>query len=959
MSKKNEMEISVNIFQSELFSMINGLVWKDKYAANKNEIGVDQKIVDQFMAVNRGLLTFDSIYQFDIDALKACGFVGEQLERCLENKYYIPESMRDIATKAHCNELLKKDIITGRYVHYEEMNNYYRMLYGLPNIGDTDYIYNTKYDDIDKTIPIHELDITDRYTLEERGYIAELIKQYPKKKYLKHIASKMVDPYKARSAERFDILWLNTSETVNMSTAFLDVYDNCRQTVIRTYYRSDFGKTNEMYEGFIAMSILFMAINLMFYKYLETDVTRDFFDVESLRYVYESYGVPFYPQIPISLHKKIVKNINILLSYKGSTRVFYKLFDLFGYGHMDIYEYYMIKIHKTASDGTPIFTRKENGEYEPDADYDIKFGEVKLYEDPPLELSNPANHLSYTEMTSSDPYWVSDSNLMDKLMQEKFNFRETKYLGIKTVFDLMEIVYESAYFFKIILDNKQLLEKTLIFFGGTNTFYNIFDITIYIAAVICKKHGYEGLISSQLPIVSKLLGFNFKANMSEIRKDCLANDALKNDTALIEMLRTMNVSSLSSINLVLKRIEDLRKFLYDRMWEAKTEKVYTAYRDLCNTLLVSDFVADVFKKRNGEMAESFSDLLKDISIDLYMRMSSDIFDPDEELDSLFILFEKSFSNLEWIKYSDGIDLGPLMEQLFLLLRFFKSAKAELTDYRIVYTISKPESNFIKFIGEIVSEEHYILGPDDKFEWLTDLVKLYETIVHTEWFTKLKDDYQHLFELTFIDDKFEEIKDDLILSITKVKDTQAILYLSDYITKAKTWTDLYSVLGLKDCSHLFSEDILYPTILYMLDDSFLVLKVLIYMIEEIDCRPESVINWETVIAEIAETVVDVIGKQRTELWLKDILLEMHTTPVESGFNILTDSIFHTGIESWYHSSINFQTKIMEIYEATHRLRTSWNLTAHLNGVDENSDINDTTAVFHDTLHLIYEKKFPED
>lgn len=953
MSKKNVMEISVNIFQCELLAMVKDIVWKDKYTANLYENNTDPKIVDQFLAVNRGLLTFDSIYQFDINALKAVGFVGDILEQCLENKYYIPEDMRDLASKAHCNELLKKDQITGRYIHYKEMNNYYRRLYGLPDIEDTDYIYNTKYDDIDKTTPIHELPITDRYTLEERGYIDELIKKYPKKKYLKYIASKMIDPYKSRTADRFDILWINTTGTANMNQAFLDVYDNCRQTVIRTYYRSDMGKSNELYEGFIAICILFMSINLMFYKYLETDITRDFFDIESLKYVYESYGVPFYPLIPINLHKKIVKNINILLSYKGSTRVFYKLFDLFGYGQIDIYEYYMLKIHKVSSDGTPIFNYDKDGNPKPEDDYNIKFGEVKLYEDPPLELADPGNHLDYTEMTSNDPYWVSDPALLDKLMKEKFNFLETKYLGIKTVFDMLEIVYESAFFYKIILDNRYLLEKTLIFFGGTNKFYNIFVITIYIAAIICRKHGYEGVISSKLPIVSKIIGYNFKADITLIRKDCMEDDILKNDNELFEYLLSINVNSLDSINRALDKIRDLKKFLLDRMWRSKTEEVYTAYRDLYQTLITSDFIEDVFKKKNGEVAESFSELLKDLSIELYVRMTSDGFDLDEELDSLFILFEKSFESLKWIRYSDGLDLGPLLEQLFLLLKFFKSAKVELTDYRIVYMISKPEANFIKFIGEIMSQEHSILGPDDRFDWLTDLVRLYEKIVYADRFMKIKDDYQHILELKMIDDKFDKIKDELIECITKVRDTQAIIYISDYLTHVKSWTDIYSKLGIEDCNHLFSEDVLYPTIFYILDDSLLILKTLIYMIEECDRRPESIINFNTRIHDIVEWIIDIIGKQRTELWLTDLLLEAHFIIYPDHFNYLIDKCNHLFSHVFVDDQfIELKDKIFSCIEKFRIPSTILQLSDYIR--NESSDDIISSLTLSDCAHIFSEE-----
>lgn len=97
------------------------------------------------------------------------------------------------------------------------------------------------------------------------------------------------------------------------------------------------------YESFIAMSILFMALNYMNYKYLDVDIDRDFYDLDSLKLIYEAYGVPFYEDIPLTYHKRIVKNINRLIKYKGSNKVFVELCDLFDYDILGIYQYYLLK----------------------------------------------------------------------------------------------------------------------------------------------------------------------------------------------------------------------------------------------------------------------------------------------------------------------------------------------------------------------------------------------------------------------------------------------------------------------------------------------------------------------------------------------------------------------------------------------------------------------------------------
>ena len=164
----------------------------------------------------------------------------------------------------------------------------------------------------------------------------------------------MIDIYKARVANRFDILWRNTIDSSTLEEDFDAVYTSCCNLVNSVYYADAFRKTNSLYENFLAMSILFMTIQTMQYHYLSVDVIRDFYDTESIKYVYDSYSVPFYNEIPLEYHRKIVKNINKLIGYKGSSQVFFDLFDIFD-TNMNIYTYYLTKVHRFDENGNPTF----------------------------------------------------------------------------------------------------------------------------------------------------------------------------------------------------------------------------------------------------------------------------------------------------------------------------------------------------------------------------------------------------------------------------------------------------------------------------------------------------------------------------------------------------------------------------------------------------------------------------
>ena len=828
--ESDNMNLSGKVFQSELFSLAEGLVWKNTYLANMCEIKsnfVNQKEIDQFMTAKKGMLDFDGIWQFDYDVLLKVGLTKDQANEAMDSKYAIPDSLREVAARVQIAAYLETDPVTKRYINYTEHNDYYRMLNGLPDMDDTEFVYVLDDPRIDPTIPVHNLELGDCYYLEDAGYLKKWADdpKLHKKKYLQYIGKKRIDPYIARVAQRYEILWLNSADSLEtLVDTFKTVYDNCRTLTIRTYYRKELSASNNYYEEFIAMCILFMTINQMQYKYLETDITREFYDLESLKHIYNAYGVPFYPSIPVSYHKKIVKRINKLLSYKGSTRVFFELFDLFDCKSVDIYSYYIMKQHKIDSTGRPIFVYDKDGNLDKSAMYDIKFGQVRLYDNPPLELADSSNHSSLGGITASDPFWITDNDLMYKLYEEEFNYIESKYLGVKTTFEMMNIVYESSYFFKMLLDNRKNLELTEVYYINTNAYHNIFNLTIYLCCLVVKKHGYEGVISNRLPIVAKHLGFNFKADITALRESIVADDSVNKDKELIDIIEKINVNSLDSINNALKQIFNIRDFLLERMWSTKDPDAYMAYRHVYNTLLTSEIIEDVYRLKDGTIAETFSDLLREIDSPLYLRLGTVNGENIEgEMNAIYVLYMKSIKSLKYIQYADGIDLSPLMDQVFLLLRFFKSAKAELTGYEITYTMSQPGTNFFKLMGKIVfSKDEYFIDRD-YLDSLDDTISCVKDIIsYRDRLFILRDQLDPGLSIIWINSKILFLTDLIHLMYEYIMDHNSDLLLDDAIIDQIHLDTFYSVLSLHETFDLLSEVVDYEEHKYSLpDDSLLV------------------------------------------------------------------------------------------------------------------------------------------
>lgn len=687
----SEYTYASELFLNELLRISSDIVWKNPSKASASENSNNTIQVEQFNLASQGQLTFDLIYKFNEEALLAAGLSDIQIRQYADDPSEIPDNLKDLCTQKQIEYIL---------TNYEEQNNYYRMLNGLPDINDNNYLYNTKYPNIsDSTTPIHLLNTGQLYALEDNGYLDDLYNQNPSKKYLKHLTSKRINVYTARNTEDYGILWMPSSDYESLVVDFKEMYNSCRYMITNVYQMQTIKEENTEYTGFIGLVILFTTIIQMHRKFLDVDITRDFYDEDSLKYVYDSYGVPFYMGIPMEFHRKIVKNINRLISYKGSTQVIYELFDLFEMNNMSIYEYYMLKIHKFEN-GKPIFIKDENGNYDYQQMYDVKFAQVQLYNDPIEEIADPQNHVDYNNLVEADPYWVTDEELLNKIFSEEYNYMDSKYLGIQTTFNLMKIMYESTYYLKMIIDNRETLGHTTIYNNTIRSNCNIFDLIIYTCALICKKYGYEGNIPTDPHQIGKVMGFNFKEDLAILKENISESDYLKNDIILIEYLTKMDVNSYSSVCDMYTYITDLRKYISDKMTETDDVNVYWAYYELFKSLMYSEYTENVFMKSDGNTAESFTDLLKDINTVLYNRLVGDMPDIDSEITYTLYLLKSSCNKLKNIQYLDNANIDIVIGYVFKLIDFFKSAKADTTGYEIVYSLVSKIDNIMKLMNYI-------------------------------------------------------------------------------------------------------------------------------------------------------------------------------------------------------------------------------------------------------------------
>lgn len=385
MKIEKQQSIMMNKVLAELKNMISTIVVKLDFVAERYETLETLQAGDLYVACAKGENTFDSHKNFSMYSLFESGLAKDPLdaERYMKDKYLIPYEYRERVLIAE-----RKYIIAN----YEERNNYYRTLSGLPELGDKDKIYITEVSDdidgVDSSKPISEMTDDEISILEVSGVIDKLCEAHPEKKYITHLhPNRRISVIDARTAVDYSILYLYTDRGKQPITEmFINIYNNTKEYVLDRFYDDAFEKFNEYYKGFIGMFILSITIQRFITNYFKKFINRDFYDKDIIRLLFESYGIPFYNDIPLSYLQKVAKNLNRLLMFKAEDQVFTDIFKIFDLDNTEICNYILMKNPILDNDKKPILLYKEKNDilyYQQTTTYSIKatedfYGSLKL-----------------------------------------------------------------------------------------------------------------------------------------------------------------------------------------------------------------------------------------------------------------------------------------------------------------------------------------------------------------------------------------------------------------------------------------------------------------------------------------------------------------------------------------------------------------------------------------------------
>lgn len=673
-------EIILSTFYKFLVASIPSCVVKFGKRARDNETLESRKKGDLFVSASLqtdSLLSYGSAPNY---VLQEAGLTEEEIKLYSKNLYNVPESKRRTVLYH-----VRKWYIDN----YEEKNNYYRMLNGLPDINSEYEVWLNDmsiYDDYGiEPCPVHEIPHIYLVAMEARGLIEPLIEQYPDQEFLKYLGARRIDIVSARRADNYEMLYFpNVTDSYSFYRDFLMLYEECRQYFLTVIYNKFYSTKYDEYDGYIGFTILTFAINRMIVNNFKAFVQRDFYDEFSTQTFLNAYGVPYSTRFTLPQMTLLAKQLNMLLRVKETDVALLDIIDLLGYSDFSLTKYYLVKKHRLDNKGNPIFaytTDEETGEQVPDFDkmYELYFSRVNVDNDNIQEaIRDITNKISYNDVTSLDPYWVEDISTINKLKNTQFNYIETKYMDVTVIYRMYRIFFEITYFTRIVLDKSEDtkdIEVSLVRLSDTEI--PIFDIMIFLICVMCKLYKVEPNILNSPSKSLHIMGFNYDADIKAIKEDIRKHPDIYNQE-ILKYIDEVIFTTPEDINNFYLKIKHLDIKLTQLINSATTLKAYRAYRKLYDTLMYIDFSKEVYALPDGRIPTKFTEYLEFANPDLYtayMELNDDTSISDM-ISYTTARLMNIFTDLQYLNHMQVVDT-TFVEALVKLLEYFKSLTVDL------------------------------------------------------------------------------------------------------------------------------------------------------------------------------------------------------------------------------------------------------------------------------------------
>lgn len=593
-SNKSKLTDPIQNIFSDIKKILEFIEIKDMHEALKYETEESRNDASMWMNAKLGMdtyITYHSYWTINMFQEIIPNSKLKDIKYWMSNPYDVPTNFRE-------NLLIKgREAFLNRY---EEKNEYYRMLNGLPPIGtkESDFIYLTepmRNQLHTSDVPVHMLStlIQNRYMCTDE--YKNVVNENPDKKYLKYIGSCKIDTFTARNAKDFDIIRyaLNRSDiNPNIINIFASLYADYREYVMTTLYNENLEGLYANYRPFMGSIIMMFTLMQLANKSVEAVNNKKFLDDSVLHIILSMYGIPNTLLLTKETRRDLVVNMLKLIREKGTDEVYYDLIKILGYQDIVISKLMLMKGQTFDKDNN--FKAEEN--------IDPYFVQINLQDDNPYDTisSGKAPVYPYHSIIDNDPTWWDLPDTQEVLKNSNYSIADSKYIVVEATIHQMKYLFESIYFTKLILDNKTSTDLFMIdipeIFGVEQV--SVYDLMIYIIAAMCMNNGLSGDIISDEDELLATAGFNFDMNF-DLFEEFINTTKYVDKERVMDFIKNLTIKDSRDITRLFNEVlYPMREWLENKIVNSDNKYEYVEYEsiyralytyDISNNSLINDF----------------------------------------------------------------------------------------------------------------------------------------------------------------------------------------------------------------------------------------------------------------------------------------------------------------------------------------------------------------------------------
>ena len=574
-----------NVYK-QIKRLLSLTVFKDQQAASLFETDESKwngKAYIRACLKDDNYVTYSEFWTYEMFSDVNHGVKYSEYQNYLEDPRRVPLIYQD-----HLQEAGREAFLSS----YEEKNNYYRMLIGLPYLEDTEFIYPSAelcslYSFPDET-PVHLL--TDRqqdqYMMTDE--YQQVLNNNVSKPYLKYLGSKKVDLFTARGALDFDIIrYPNGDPYINkrLLSTFAQLYPEYREFVMTALYNQRLSELYVNYREFMGMLIIAFTLMQVNNSALEGINSHEFIDDSLLHTLFSMYNIPEDALMTTEMRRNLSHSLLKVVKEKGTSDVYYDLLKILGYEEVRVSKLMLMKGQQFDQNGTA------NG-------HDPYFLQIDLKDDNPYETIAKGNApvFSYKQIIDGDPQWWDLDDVKKKLEDSEFSMSDSKYIVLDATISQSKWLFETIYFTRMILDNKSSTSNFLFeipdLFGSEKV--SVYDCVLYLLCSTCLISKLPGSLMKDSEELLATAGFNFDYD-SELIDEFLESSTYIDKKKLNHYLGNLSIMTVNDIGRVYSEVlMPLHSWLEGKISASTERGEFIEYEALYRALFTYDITKNSF-----------------------------------------------------------------------------------------------------------------------------------------------------------------------------------------------------------------------------------------------------------------------------------------------------------------------------------------------------------------------------